>query len=95
MPFDPSAPQSARWRAWLNAALADRGIPPNASLEMQLRPCGEAPIVRLLLVLRWMTHDAPRHARSEVVIPVRRFLGEGWPGWPAYLAALRLLRALG
>ena len=93
--FDPSAPQAAQWRRWLTTALGDRGIPPDAMLEMQVRPHGEAAITRLLLDLHWGAQDAERHAHVEVLIPLRRVLGEGWSGWPAYLAGVKLLRALG
>ncbi len=93
--FDPSTPQAARWRRWLTDALGDRGIPRDATLEMQLRPHAEAPVGRLVIDLRWVAPDADRHAHAEVLVPLRRVLGEGWSGWPAYLAGVMLLRALG
>ena len=92
--FDPSAPQAARWRGWLTVALADRGVPPDARLEMQLRP-GEGAIARLLLDLRWRARDTDGHAHVEVLIPLRCAVGAGWSGWPAYLAGVKLIRALG
>jgi tRNA-Thr(GGU) m(6)t(6)A37 methyltransferase TsaA len=93
--FDPSAPQAARWRSWLTAALSDRGIPPNAKLEMQIRPHGEVPLARLFLDLNWAAPDGERHTRAVVLVPLRRLVSEGWPGWPAYVAGLELLEALG
>ena len=97
MPFDPSAPESARWRAWLHGALGERGVPSDAMLEMRTVPHGEAPIARLVIELSWQGPDAPRHAQAEVLVPVRRVAGVGcgWSGWPGYLAGVRLLRALG
>jgi hypothetical protein len=93
--FDPTAPQAAHWRQWLTGALGDRGIPPNAALELQVRPCGGAAITRLQLDLRWAEPDAERRAHVEVLVPIRRAIGTGWSGWPAYAAGLKLLRALG
>jgi hypothetical protein len=75
--------------------LGDRGVPPDATLEMQIRPNGEAAVARLLVELRWAAQDGQRHARAEVLIPLRRATGVGWAGWPAYLAGLKLLRSLG
>jgi hypothetical protein len=95
VPFDPSDAQAARWRDCLAAALGDRGIPPDAALEMELRPHGEGASARLILDLDWAASDAGRHAHVEVLIPLRRALGEGWSGWPAYLLGVKLLRALG
>jgi hypothetical protein len=93
--FDPSAPAAARWRAWLGDALADRRIPPDASLELRVRPHGEVCLARMLIDLRWVEPDAERHAHAEVLIPIDRVRGAGWAGWPAYAAGLRLLRSLG
>ncbi len=64
-------------------------------LEMQIRPVGEAAISRLMLDLCWAGQDGDRRAHVEVVVPIRRLIGEGWSGWPAYLAGVKLLRALG
>jgi hypothetical protein len=72
--FDPSAPQAARWRSWLTAALSDRGIPPNVKLEMRIRPHGEVPMARLLLDLNWTADDAERHARAVILVPLRRLV---------------------
>ena len=92
--FDPSAPQAALWRDWLTTALGDLGVPPDAMLELQIRPHGEAPVARLQLDLRWAVHEAGRHAHAEVLVPLRRIDGVGWSGWPAYMAGVKLLRAL-
>jgi len=98
--FDPRAPGSARWRAWLAASLAGHGVPSDATLEVAVQPLGAVPAVRLSLDARWVVGDGPdgrqaRHARGEALVATRRLCGTGWPGWPAYLASIRLLRALG
>ena len=65
MTFDPTAPQAAHWRRWLTEAPGDRGIPPNAGLELQVRPSGGAAITRLQLDLRWAEPDAERRVVGE------------------------------
>jgi hypothetical protein len=92
--FDPSAPDATRWRRWLMSALGDRGVPTDATIEMQQRPVFEAAVTRLLIDLSWAVGDGRRSAHAEVLVPLRRALGRGWSGWPAYLVAVRLLRAL-
>jgi hypothetical protein len=79
----------------LPTALGDRGIPPDAALEMQVRPRGEAGMIRLLLDIRWPADSTECHAHAEVHVPLRSALGHGWSGWPTYLVSLRLLRTLG
>ena len=76
-------------------ALGDRGIPQEATLEMGMRPVFEAALTRLHIDLCWSEGNSERSAHAEVMVPLRRDLGEGWAGWPAYLAAVRLLRVLG
>src|SRR5262245_2721287 len=95
--FDPSAPGAARWRAWLDRALDERGVPPDAELAIRTVPHGGAAIARLVIELWWQEPDAPHHARAEVLVPLRRVAGGGcgWSGWQGYLAGVRLLRALG
>jgi hypothetical protein len=92
--FDPSAPDAIHWRRWLTSALGDRGVPADATIEMQQRPVFEAAVTRLLIDLSWSVGDGSRSAHAEVLVPIRRELGKGWSGWPAYLAAVRLLRTL-
>ena len=94
MTFDPSAPDATHWRRWLTGALGDRGVPADATIEMQQRPVFEAAVTRLLIDLSWSVGDGRRSAHAEVLVPIRRELGSGWSGWPANLAAVRLLRAL-
>ncbi len=92
--FDPAGPGSEHWRTWLTTSLTRHGVPPDARLEMALRPVGQVPVARLSLDAWWSTTEGDRHARAEALIPARRLLGTGWPGWPAYQAGIRLVRAL-
>ena len=62
---------------------------------MGIRPVFEAALTRLHIDLCWSEGNSERSAHAEVLVPLRRDLGEGWSGWPAYLAAVRLLRVLG
>ncbi len=95
MMFDPSSPNAARWRAWLDGALGERGVPTDAMLELRTVALGGAACARLVIDLSWLGPDTPRHAQAEVLIPLRRLVGGGWAGWPGYLAGVKLLRALG
>jgi hypothetical protein len=92
--FDPSAPDAARWRQWFTSALDDRGVPREATLEIGMRPVYEAGLTRWRIDLCWPEGAGQRTAHAEVLVPLRREIGEGWAGWPAYLAAMRLLRTL-